>query len=124
MEQRLKIENFLSEIESVDFITQGELEEMRTALEQTERGRKVAESELMEVSERANLLHTQNTALINQKRKLEGEVQQMQGEVEEAVQEQRNAEEKAKKAILDVSSLVLLRSDALSKPRHEFSCTK
>lgn len=56
-------------------------------------------------SERANLLHTQNTALINQKRKLEGELQTMQGEVEESVQEQRNAEEKAKKAIVDVSLL-------------------
>lgn len=28
----------------------------------------------------------------------------MQGEVEESIQEQRNAEDKAKKAILDVSS--------------------
>lgn len=84
---------------------QAELEEMRTALEQAERGRKMAESELMEVSERSNLLHTQNTALINQKRKLEGEVQNIQGDIEELIQEQRNAEEKAKKAILDVSRI-------------------
>ena len=76
---------------------------MRSALEQTERGRKLAESELMEASERSNLLHTQNTALINQKRKLESEIQHMQGEIEEAIQEQRNAEEKAKKAIVDAS---------------------
>lgn len=77
---------------------------MAASLEQAERGRKVAENELMEVSERANLLHTQNTALINQKRKLEGEIQVMQGDIEESVQEQRNAEEKAKKAITDVSA--------------------
>ena len=57
----------------------------------------------MEASERSNLLHTQNTALINQKRKLETELQHMQGEIEESIQEQRNAEEKAKKAIVDVS---------------------
>ena len=56
----------------------------------------------MEASERSNLLHTQNTALINQKRKLESELQHMQGEIEESIQEQRNAEEKAKKAIVDV----------------------
>ena len=79
-------------------------------MEQTERGRKLAESELMEASERSNLLHTQNTALINQKRKLEGELQHMQGEIEESIQEQRNAEEKAKKAIVDVSSRCLLHS--------------
>ena len=55
-------------------------------------------------SERSNLLHTQNTALINQKRKLEGELQTMQSEVEECIQEQRNAEDKAKKAIVDVNN--------------------
>ena len=52
-------------------------------MEQTERGRKAAEVELMEVGERANMLHTQNTALINHKRKLEGEVQNLQGEIED-----------------------------------------
>lgn len=72
-------------------------------MEQAERGRKLAENELMEVSERANLLHTQNTALINQKRKLEGEIHGMAADVEELVQEQRNAEDKAKKAITDAS---------------------
>ena len=79
------------------------MEEIRAAMEQTERGRKAAEVELMEVGERANMLHTQNTALINHKRKLEGEVQNLQGEIEDAVEEQRNAEDKAKKAMVDVS---------------------
>merc|ERR1712226_729624 len=49
----------------------GEIEELRNAVEQAERGRKLAETELNESNERSNLLHTQNTALINQKRKLE-----------------------------------------------------
>jgi len=62
---------------------------------------------LFAFSERSNLLHTQNTALINQKRKLEGEIQTMQSEVEECIQEQRNAEDKAKKAIVDVSFLLI-----------------
>nr|XP_026694242.1 myosin-6-like [Ciona intestinalis] len=82
-----------------------EIEELRSALEQAERGRKLAETELLDSSERSNMLHTQNTALINQKRKLEGELQTMQGEVEEAVQEQRNAEEKAKKSIVDAATM-------------------
>merc|ERR1712045_894522 len=53
----------------------GEIEELRNAVEQAERGRKLAETELNESNERSNLLHTQNTALINQKRKLETELQ-------------------------------------------------
>merc|ERR1712241_173331 len=83
----------------------GEIEELRNAVEQAERGRKLAETELNESSERSNLLHTQNTALINQKRKLEAELQQVQGEVEESVSECRNAEEKAKKAITDAAMM-------------------
>lgn len=44
----------------------------------------------------------QNTSLINTKKKLESDVSQLQSEVEEVIQESRNAEEKAKKAITDV----------------------
>jgi myosin protein heavy chain/myosin heavy chain 6/7 len=75
----------------------GEIEELRNAVEQAERGRKLAETELNESNERSNLLHTQNTSLINQKRKVETELTQAQGEVEECVSESRNAEDKAKK---------------------------
>ena len=52
---------------------------------------------------RATMLHTQNTALINQKRKVEVELQQATNDIEEAVQEAKNAEEKAKKAITDAA---------------------
>ena len=38
-----------------------EIEELRAALEQTERSRKVAEQELVDVSERVALLHSQVT---------------------------------------------------------------
>merc|ERR1711881_413156 len=75
------------------------------AVEQVERGRKLAETELNESNERSNLLHTQNTALINQKRKVETELQQAQGEVEECVSESMNAEEKAKKSITDAAMM-------------------
>merc|ERR1712226_687138 len=83
----------------------GEIDELRTGVEQAERSRKLAETELNESNERSNLLHTQNTALINQKRKLEGELQQAQAEIEEVVGECRNAEDKAKKAITDAAMM-------------------
>jgi myosin protein heavy chain len=44
----------------------------------------------------------QNTSLLNSKKKLESDLVQVQGEVDDSVQEARNAEEKAKKAITDV----------------------
>ncbi|XP_049926284.1 myosin heavy chain, fast skeletal muscle-like [Epinephelus moara] len=82
-----------------------EIEELRVALEQTERGRKVAEQELVDASERVGLLHSQNTSLMNTKKKLEADLVQVQGEVDDAVQEARNAEEKAKKAITDAAMM-------------------
>ncbi|KAJ8367015.1 hypothetical protein AAFF_G00333890 [Aldrovandia affinis] len=82
-----------------------EIEELRVALEQTERGRKVAEQELGDASERVGLLHSQNTSLINTKKKMEADLVQLQGEVDDTVQEARNAEEKAKKAITDAAMM-------------------
>ncbi|KAG9333861.1 hypothetical protein JZ751_010012 [Albula glossodonta] len=82
-----------------------EIEELRVALEQTERGRKVAEQELVDASERVGLLHSQNTSLINTKKKLEADLVQVQGEVDDTIQEARNAEEKAKKAITDAAMM-------------------
>uniref|UniRef100_A0A3Q4C0R8 Uncharacterized protein n=1 Tax=Mola mola TaxID=94237 RepID=A0A3Q4C0R8_MOLML len=82
-----------------------EIEELRAALEQTERSRKVAEQELVDASERVVLLHSQNTSLINTKKKLEADFIHIQGEVEDAVQEARNAEDKAKKAITDAAMM-------------------
>ncbi|CAM5156698.1 unnamed protein product [Eretmochelys imbricata] len=82
-----------------------EIEELRAALEQTERARKVAEQELLDASERVQLLHTQNTSLINTKKKLETDISQIQSEMEETIQEARNAEEKAKKAITDAAMM-------------------
>ncbi|MEQ2262800.1 Myosin-7, partial [Xenotaenia resolanae] len=92
-------------VERRNNLLQAEVEELRAALEQTERSRKLAEQELLDVSERVQLLHSQNTSLINQKKKMEGDISQLQSEVEEAVQECRNAEEKAKKAITDAAMM-------------------
>ncbi|XP_073462879.1 myosin-3 [Aquarana catesbeiana] len=82
-----------------------EVEELRAALEQTERSRKVAEQELLDATERVQLLHSQNTSLINTKRKLESDVSQLQGEIEDITKEAQNAEEKAKKAITDAAMM-------------------
>uniref|UniRef100_A0A670IYS7 Myosin-4-like n=1 Tax=Podarcis muralis TaxID=64176 RepID=A0A670IYS7_PODMU len=82
-----------------------ELEEMRAALEQTERARKVSEQELADASERVQLLHSQNTTLLSTKKKLETDLAQFQGEIDDAIQEARNAEEKAKKAITDAAMM-------------------
>lgn len=120
-----------------------EVEELRALLEQNDRARKLAEHELLEATERVNLLHSQvemsvkitsqsrcfphifsltgnstelqqllisvkllfqNTSLINQKKKLENDLSTLSNEVDDAVQECRNAEDKAKKAITDVRS--------------------
>ncbi|XP_057894805.1 myosin-1B-like isoform X3 [Melospiza georgiana] len=86
-------------------LLQAEVEELRAALEQTERSRKLTEQELLDASERVQLLHTQNTSLINTKKKLETDIAQIQGEMEDAIQEARNAEEKAKKAITDAAMM-------------------
>uniref|UniRef100_A0A3Q3FVJ3 Myosin, heavy chain 7B, cardiac muscle, beta a n=1 Tax=Labrus bergylta TaxID=56723 RepID=A0A3Q3FVJ3_9LABR len=82
-----------------------EVEELRALLEQNDRARKLAEHELLEATERVNLLHSQNTGLINHKKKLESDLSTLSNEVDDAVQECRNAEEKAKKAITDAAMM-------------------
>ncbi|XP_010880196.2 myosin, heavy chain 7B, cardiac muscle, beta a isoform X1 [Esox lucius] len=80
-----------------------EVEELRALLEQNERTRKLAEHELLQTTERVNLLHSQNTSLINQKKKLESDLSVVSTELDETSLECRNAEEKAKKAITDAA---------------------
>uniref|UniRef100_A0A8C2WD12 Myosin heavy chain n=1 Tax=Cyclopterus lumpus TaxID=8103 RepID=A0A8C2WD12_CYCLU len=80
-----------------------EEDELRGVLEQTDRGRKMAEHELVEVTERLNLLATQNVGLMSQKKKLEVDVFHLTGEVDEFMEESRSAAEKAKKAITDAA---------------------
>ncbi len=46
-------------VERRNNLLQAEVEELRSALEQTERGRKLAEQELLDVTERVQLLHSQ-----------------------------------------------------------------
>ena len=46
-------------VERRNGLMMAEIEELRVGLEQTERGRKVAEQELVDASERVGLLHSQ-----------------------------------------------------------------
>ncbi|XP_037833103.1 myosin-7B isoform X2 [Kryptolebias marmoratus] len=107
LEDRVQLTNQLQEqvvlLERRCSLMTAEEEELRGILEQTDRARKMAENELMEVSERANLLTTQNAGLVNQKKKLEGDLSHLTEEVDDLMQESRSAEEKAKKAITDAA---------------------
>ncbi|XP_045072282.1 myosin-8-like isoform X3 [Coregonus clupeaformis] len=95
----------LAIVERRNTLMMAEIEEMKAALEQSERCRKLAEQELVDVSERMHLLHSQSTSLISTKKKMESDITQLQSEVEDVVQEARNADEKAKKAIIDAAMM-------------------
>ncbi|XP_070704641.1 myosin-4-like [Pempheris klunzingeri] len=92
-------------LERKSILMQAEMEEVRATLEQTERSRKLAEQELLDASERVQLLHSQNTSLLNSRKKLEADLSQIQVEMDDGVQAARNAEEKAKKAITDAAMM-------------------
>uniref|UniRef100_A0A8C6C602 Myosin tail domain-containing protein n=1 Tax=Monodon monoceros TaxID=40151 RepID=A0A8C6C602_MONMO len=77
----------------------------KVALEQTERTGKLSEQGLLDASDRVQLLHSQNTCLINSKKKLEADIAQCQAEVENSIQESKQAEEKARKAITDAAMM-------------------
>uniref|UniRef100_A0A8D2N5E2 Myosin-7B n=1 Tax=Zonotrichia albicollis TaxID=44394 RepID=A0A8D2N5E2_ZONAL len=86
-------------------LLQAEVEELRAALEQTERSRKLAEQELLDATERVQLLHSQNTSLFNTKKKLETDMAQLQTEIEDVTNEAKSAEERAKKAMTDAARM-------------------
>jgi len=83
----------------------GELEESRTLLEQSDRGRRQAEADLADVNEQLVDLSNQNASLGVAKRKLEGEMQQMNADLDDMINEARHSEEKAKKAMVDAARL-------------------
>ncbi|CAL8304773.1 unnamed protein product [Merluccius merluccius] len=83
----------------------GELEEVRGALEASERARKLMEQELLDTTERYSELHTQNQSLTVLKRKLEADLSRLSSENEELISEFRSAEERAKKAVTDATRL-------------------
>merc|ERR1712002_516823 len=77
-----------------------ELEEMRVALEASDRARKAAEGELHDAAGRI-----QELTGADAKRKLEQDLQAMQTDMDDAITELKNTEEKAKKAAADAANL-------------------
>ena len=83
----------------------GELEESRSLLDSAERGKKQAEMELHDTRVAINDLSTLNSRAANEKRQLETAVHTLHAEIDCFLQSAKNAEEKAKKAMVDASRL-------------------
>ncbi|XP_057686574.1 myosin-7B-like [Corythoichthys intestinalis] len=109
LEDKAQMNNQLREqvalLERRCMLMAAEGEELRGALEHSDRTRKMTEHELVEVAERANLLTTQNSGLASTKRKLEADVSNLMSEVDEMLAEGRNMEEKTKKALTDAATM-------------------
>ncbi|XP_022917273.1 myosin heavy chain, muscle isoform X40 [Onthophagus taurus] len=84
---------------------QNELEESRTLLEQADRARRQAETELGDAHEQLNDLAAANASMSAAKRKLETELQTLHSDLDELLNEAKNSEEKAKKAMVDAARL-------------------
>merc|ERR1719209_1743251 len=83
----------------------GELEESRTLLEQSDRGRRQAEAELSEAAESLSSLSAQYNSLSMAKRRCAGEMQTLHADLDDMLNEAKNSEEKAKKAMVDAARL-------------------
>merc|ERR1711970_457728 len=83
----------------------GELEESRTLLEQSDRGRRQAEADLADTNEQYTDLYNQHNALTVLKRKLESEYQTMGADYNDMVNDAKACEDKAKKAMVDAARL-------------------
>jgi myosin heavy chain 6/7 len=84
---------------------QGEMEEARALLDSAERGKRQTEAELAEARAAVNEMNTINSKAGNEKRHLEGAVHTMHAEIDDMLQQAKNSEEKAKKAMVDAARL-------------------
>merc|ERR1712142_61036 len=86
-------------------IISSEFEETRAALESNERARKMAESEVLDITDRVSALTAQNNALVNAKRKADNELELAKGEMEEILVAAKSAEERARKSVAEASRM-------------------
>merc|ERR1712142_1252427 len=86
-------------------IISSEFEETRAALESNERARKMAESEVLDITDRVSALTAQNNALVNAKRKGDNELELAKGEMEEILVAAKSAEERARKSVAEASRM-------------------
>ncbi|OXA50729.1 myosin heavy chain, muscle [Folsomia candida] len=82
-----------------------ELDESRTLLEQADRARRCAEQELHDARDQINELGNQTSILGGIKRQLDSQLQTMHADLEAILNEAKNSEEKAKKAMVDAARL-------------------
>jgi len=83
----------------------GEILELRSLLEQAEKARKQADTELNEAADRVNELRAQSTSALGAKKKLETDLAALNSDLDELTGELRAAEERAKGAAADATKL-------------------
>merc|ERR1719430_2751125 len=83
----------------------GEMEEARSLLDSAERGKRQTEAELGESRHAVNEMTTINTKAASDKRAIEGALHTMHADIDDMLQQAKNSEEKAKKAMVDASRL-------------------
>merc|ERR550517_829271 len=83
----------------------GEVEEARSLLDSAERGKRQTEAELSESRHAVNEMTTINSKASSDKRSVESAVHTMHAEIDDMLQQAKNSEEKAKKAMVDAARL-------------------
>merc|ERR1712218_359193 len=84
---------------------QGEMEESRSLLDSADRSKKQTEMELAEARLAVNDMTAINTKAASEKRACESAVHSMHAEIDDMLQQAKNSEEKAKKAMVDAARL-------------------
>merc|ERR1719191_2390124 len=83
----------------------GEMEEARSLLDSAERGKRQTETELSESRSAVNEMTSINSKAASDKRAVESAVHTMHAEIDDMLQQAKNSEEKAKKAMVDAARL-------------------
>merc|ERR1711964_801468 len=83
----------------------GEMEEARSLLDSAERGKRQTEAELAESRNAVQEMSTINSRAASDKRAVESAVHTMHAEIDDMLQQAKNSEEKAKKAMVDAARL-------------------
>ena len=82
-----------------------EMEEARSLLDSAERGKRQTEAELADSRSAVNEMTAINSKCASDKRAMEGAVHTMHAEIDDMLQQAKNSEEKAKKAMVDATRL-------------------
>merc|ERR1719309_1512280 len=86
-------------------ILHAEFEELRAAIDTSERARKVAEAEVMDINDRFGVLSAQNAALAGANRKQANDYAVAKSELDDALAAANSAEDKARKAVADAAKM-------------------